>query len=466
MARIIAGLISWLAGKVVVYVVILGLLLVIFVVKVVPPLVTEHHERELEEAIAELGESRELVGELAGKVRAIGGEIENRTEELRELERKRAELEAMWEKVKNFFRRDEVRRERERIAARQAGLMDEIRVFRTERDALRARGGETEEELKRRELLRDEKEAQLEDIRELRGRLDSLMRNELRHLAFNALRILAAILLVPFVWKVVAYYVIAPLARSTEPILLGRAGDVGGEIVTTASHPAQRIRLDEGDVLLTKVDYLQGSMGNFDKRTQWLMDWRFPLSSVAAGMFLLTRIRNSGVGRGEVTLSTQDDATEELAVVMIPEGSSLVFRPHYLVGVGHREGRPPGIRSEWVFGKVHAWVNLRFRYMIVDGPARMVFAAQRGVQVEKVLAGAPGRRVNGNLTAAFSPHLAYSPMRAETFMAYLRGKNGLFDDFFQGEGLVIQQQVTGGAGNPVARIWQGVLGAVGKVFGI
>jgi len=74
--------------------------------------------------------------------------------------------------------------------------------------------------------------------------------------------------------------------------------------------------------------------------------------------------------------------------------------------------------------------------------------------------------VNSHLTVAFSPHLNYSPRRAETFVAYLWGKNALFDDFFQGSGLVIQQQVSGGKKNPAARIWEGVFGAVGKVFGI
>jgi hypothetical protein len=75
-------------------------------------------------------------------------------------------------------------------------------------------------------------------------------------------------------------------------------------------------------------------------------------------------------------------------------------------------------------------------------------------------------RATTEITAAFSPHLSHSPKRAETFVAYLRGKNALFDDFFQGSGHVIQQQVTGTKRNPVARIWESVFGAIGKVFGI
>lgn len=371
MGQIIARLIAWLAGKVVIYAVILGILLAIFVIKVVPPMVVRYHKKELEKAIAELSESKVLVGEIAEKAKGIGGEI------------------------------------------------------------------------------------------------DVLMRNEFRQLALNALLILAALILIPFLWKLAAYYVIAPIAESSEPILLGSEVPGGQGITATPSYPAQRIHLGEGEVLMTKVDYLQGSMGGFDKRTKWLMDWRYPFSSAAAGLFMLTQIRNTaGGGAGQVTLSTREDATEELSVVEIPAGKSMVFRPHYLVVVSHPVGTPPRIRSRWVFGKLHAWVNLRFRYLIIEGPAKLVFSAQRGIQVEEVLPELPGRRVNSHLTAAFSPHLSHSPKRAETFVAYLRGKNALFDDFFRGSGHVIQQQVTGTKRNPIARIWESVFGAIGKVFGI
>lgn len=466
MGQIIARIIAWLAGKVVIYALILGILLAVFVIKVVPPMVVRYHEKELEMAIAELSESRALVGELAERAKGISGEIEDRTRELRELEEKRQTMEKWLEKVMNLFRRGEAEAEKKQIEAKEKRLRDEIREFAQERRQIRIEGGETGEELKRRELLRDEKEKQLRGIQEMRRALDDLMRNELRQLALKALLILAALIAIPFLWKLAAYYLIAPIAESSEPILLGLDVSGGEGITATPSHPAQRLHLGEGEVLMTKVDYLQGSMGGFDKRTKWLMDWRYPFSSAAAGLFMLTQIRNTGGGAGQVTLSTREDATEELSVVEIPTGKSMVFRPHYLVAVSHPIGTPPRIRSRWVFGKLHAWVNLRFRYLIVEGPTKLVFSAQRGVQVEEVIPELPGRRVNSHLTAAFSPHLRHSPKRAETFIAYLRGKNALFDDFFQGSGFVIQQQVTGAKRNPVARIWESVFGAIGKVFGI
>lgn len=466
MGQIIARIIAWLAGKVVIYAVILAILLAIFVIKVVPPMVVRYHEKELEKAILELSESKALVGELAVRAKLLGSEMEDRARELRELEEKRQTMEKWLEKVMNLFRKDEIEADKKRIEAKEKRLRSELVKFAEERRQIRIEGGETEDEIKRREFLRDEKEKQLRKIQETREALDSLMRNEFRQLALNALGILAALIIIPLIWKVIAFYLIAPFAQRSKPILLGADFPGSGGITATPSHPAQRISLAEGEVMMAKVDYLQGSMGNFDKRTKWLMDWRYPFSSIAAGLYVLTMIRNTGAEPGQITLSTQENATEELAVVEVPEGKSMVFRPHFLVAVAHPLGRPPRIRSRWVFGRLHAWVNLQFRFLIVDGPTKLIFSAQRGVQVEDVLPQLPGRRVNSLLTVAFSPHLNYSPRRAETFVAYLRGKNSLFDDFFQGSGHVIQQQVTGGKRNAAARIWDSVFGAIGKVFGI
>ena len=48
----------------------------------------------------------------------------------------------------------------------------------------------------------------------MRRALDELMSNELRQLALKALLILAALMIIPFLWKLTAYYVMAPIAES------------------------------------------------------------------------------------------------------------------------------------------------------------------------------------------------------------------------------------------------------------
>lgn len=466
MARLITKLIAWLAKKLVVYFVILAVLLAIFLVKYLPSMIVKQREAQLEKAVAELSQSRELVGEYAAKVEQLTKQMDEKRKQLRALEEKHKQLDDFFQKIKDLFRRDEVLAEQKKLKAEQERLRKEVSELADTREATRIQGGETEEEVARRQLLLAEKQKQLSEMKQLRAAMDDLMQNQLKQLALQALVILLALLLIPFLWKVAAYYVFAPIVQSSNPIKLGDNLTETAGISVTPSHPAQRMKLKQGEVLLTRVDYLQGSMGEFDKKTKWLMDWRYPFSSLAAGLCILTKIQNAGDHEGDVTLSTQEDATEELAVVEIPQGVSLVFRPNFLVAVCHPADHPPRIRSKWVFRKLHAWVNLQFRYLIVDGPARLVFSAQRGIQVEEVEKSALGRRVNTRLVVAFSPQLDYLPRKAETFVAYLWGKNALFDDYFQGSGTVIQQQVTGGKTNPIARFWESIFGAIGKAFGI
>jgi hypothetical protein len=167
-----------------------------------------------------------------------------------------------------------------------------------------------------------------------------------------------------------------------------------------------------------------------------------------------------------VTLSCQQVATEELAVVEVPAGASLVFRPSCLAAVLVQRGQLPALRSRWVFNRLASWIDLRFRHLIISGPVRLVFAGQRGVQAERVTSLSSGRRINSGLTAAFTPALRYSPRRAETFVAYFRGASPLFDDFFRGSGLTINQQVGGGEISGARRLWEGFFNAIGKVFGL
>ncbi|MFN5578803.1 MAG: hypothetical protein ACK49X_04210 [Akkermansiaceae bacterium] len=466
MARLITQLIAWLAKKLVVYVVIFAVLLAIFLLKFLPTMIVEHREAQLEKAVAELSKSRELVGEFAVQLEQLTEQMNEKKLQLKELEEKHKQLDEFFQKIKDLFRRDEVLAEQKKIELDKERLRKEVIELTNARQAVRIQGGETEEELARRKVLLEEKQTLLDEIEELRDWLDDLMQNQLKQLALQALFILLALLLIPFLWKVAAYYIVAPVVQNSKPISLDAKATEVANISVSSSHPAQRLHLNQGEVLLTRVDYLQGSMGSFDKSTKWLMDWRYPFSSLAAGLCILTKIKTSGEAPGDVTLSTQEDATEELAVVEIPAGASLVFRPNFLIAVCHPADHPPRIRSKWVFRKLHAWVNLQFRYLIVDGPTRLVFSAQRGTQVEEVADSALGRRVNTRLVVAFTPHLDYSPRRAETFISYLWGKSCLFDDYFQGSGTVIQQQVTGGKRNPIARFWENIFGAIGKVFGL
>jgi hypothetical protein len=120
---------------------------------------------------------------------------------------------------------------------------------------------------------------------------------------------------------------------------------------------------------------------------------------------------------------------------------------------------------------MQSWVTGQFRYFEFVGPCRLLVAGSRGVRAE-VLAPAPGnlspaRRTNQDATIGFTPGLAYRPVRAETFWAYFRGMNPLFDDLFEGEGVFLCQETSAkGPQAEVRKFWAGLWSGVLRIFGL
>lgn len=458
-------MVSWLAGRVVLFVFIFALLMVVFAVSRAPRLIVAHFEGELQRAVEELEEVRQLSGEAAKQAALWQEQIGGAVAMTQQLEEKRRRLEGWFARLSWLFQPGGRDGEMQKIDAEIRKLESAQARLETDLAELHAVHGETEEELRRREIVRDTKRLQLEQARDVRRWLDAFMRGEVGRLAWAALGILLLITLLPAAWRVLAYFALAPNAERAPPIVLDAPRELALLPVCSESSPAKRITIGTGGELLAKGRYLQSSTDNSEKRTRWLFDPRFPFTSVAAGLFLLTRFRPQD-GECTVTLSCQHVATEELAVVDLPEGAALAFRPTCLAAMLVNRTRPPKVRSRWVFNRLQAWIDLRFRHLIIEGPAQLVFAGQRGMQPEQVVPSVAGRRINSGLTAAFTPSLEYSPRRAETFVAYFRGASPLFDDFFRGQGLTINQQVGGGGASGARRLWAGFFNAIGKIFGL
>ena len=77
----------------------------------------------------------------------------------------------------------------------------------------------------------------------------------------------------------------------------------------------------------------------------------------------------------------------------------------------------------------------------------------------------PARRTNQDATIGFTPGLAYRPIRAETFWAYFRGMNPLFDDLFEGTGVFLCQETSAkGPQEQVRKFWAELCGGVLRGF--
>lgn len=250
-----------------------------------------------------------------------------------------------------------------------------------------------------------------------------------------ALVILVGALAMPLVLKTFFYFVLAPLASRLPPvrILAEAGGDEGGDVLAKPepSSVSTAIDVGAGEELLVQADFLQSSSRTASHRTQWFLNARLPFASLASGMFALTRIRPEGATATRVVVSSQQDPLGEVGVVTLPEGSAIVLQPRALAGVVKPVAEPLRISRHWRLGSLHAWLTLQLRYLVFHGPCRLVLKGCRGVRAEAPQPGQP-RLVNQAATLGFSAGLGYQTTRCETFIAYLRGKEDLFNDLFSG----------------------------------
>ncbi len=286
------------------------------------------------------------------------------------------------------------------------------------------------------------------------------------------------VLLVVAVWflgpplaRAVAFFLVAPFISSLAPVRLGQPVPV--DVSVRGSDASVDVVLEPGDVLWVKEKFLQASDEGLLKRTRWLLDWSMPFTCLAAGLKELIEMRNAAPeAKLRATFSSQDDAHVELAVVNVPAGASLVLRPSYLAGlIGPLGRKAAAIRRHWRLFTLQSWATGQFRYFEFVGPCTLLLAGSRGVRAEVLVAQpgmpVPGRRANQDATIGFTPGLAYRPVRAETFWAYFRGQNPLFDDLFEGTGVFLCQQTSAKGEAAEQRKWMaGLRDGLLRIFGL
>jgi hypothetical protein len=283
-----------------------------------------------------------------------------------------------------------------------------------------------------------------------------------RSILIAAAFLLAAIVVTPLLIRLLFYFGLAPFVQRRRPIDLG--DHVGGAPPTLAlvSATSAPITLAAGEELLVRQGFLQSTSTRGSKRTRALLDWRHPLSSLASGLSFLTRI----AGEGDTTvISAVHDPLAEVAVVRLEDGGACVLHPRALVAVVKPSDHSLRITSHWRLFSLHAWLTLQLRYLMFHGPCRLVLKGGRGLRLE----GAESGRIFGpDQLVGFSPDLAYTVARTETFWPYFMGRESLFKDRVDAGGgvVLIEEAPMGGGGRGARKGLEGAFDVALKAFGL
>jgi hypothetical protein len=293
------------------------------------------------------------------------------------------------------------------------------------------------------QLRVDEKrlEAATAPLRERLAKVSQMATHNLAWRAYHAARSVAGPaalvvigwLCVPIAIRALFYFVLAPLASRTSPVVIDKRASAGvsegayRRQSDLASGVSMRLALAPGQEMLIRPEYCQSLPEAVMVRTKILFDWSYLLPSVASHMWMLNRMRVKDIT--DIVLSSTIDPLEEVALLDIPAGTAFVMQSRGLVGVLYDEGKRTRIHSHWRLGTVHAWLTLQLRYLSFEGPATLVVKGCRGVRLERASA---GRTVSQDATLGFSANAVYSTVRGKPFLPYALGRQALLHDRFEG----------------------------------
>jgi hypothetical protein len=252
----------------------------------------------------------------------------------------------------------------------------------------------------------------------------------------SAICIMLGLIFMPIGFKLFAYYVTAPLAARFFEIQL-IPSDSGMINILSSSDYLQRISLNKGEEFLFRPELFRSAPINSHKSTKYVLDVSMPLTSVGCGLYFLTRIKSDAECIVEIGgENAYDGGGIKYLVLEVPEYSSIVLKPHCLVGIIQDINKPIRISKHWMLSSVPSWLTFQLRYIAFHGPAKLVLSGNNGISVVSCDA---ATSLSQRATLGFSANLNYSICRSETLYSYYSGKSELLNDRFSGLGIILHE---------------------------
>lgn len=241
--------------------------------------------------------------------------------------------------------------------------------------------------------------------------------------------ILLTIVMLPIVFKSVAFWVIAPLAPRVSPVRLANDGEPmrGGK-----SRRVLSLNLDAENELYVRGG-LQTSGEGLKETDRPVLFWRKWLLCMTAGLVRFERYR--ATCNDIVTITAYDDHHHVMAIE-IPAGGAVTLHSRAMVGLLKRRTETVLPYRMWCANRLLSWMTFRFRYILFPGPCTLIVQGKGGVYVQSA---DDGRSIDGRLTLGFDKAVGHGIAPSLGFGAYWRGERGLFKDRFSGGGSYIYQ---------------------------
>ena len=198
------------------------------------------------------------------------------------------------------------------------------------------------------------------------------------------------------------------------------------------------VDLDASSELLLKPEFIRNVPDNLNANTRALFNYSIPITSLASGLYMLTRFRTKGRSESVAVKLSESSGTEtKLSIIELEESSEVVLSPRHIVGIMQDKDKPLQIYSRWLLFKPSAWLAGQLRVLVLKGPAKIILQGTRGIFLQKVT---PSRPCSCEGVIGYSANLVLESSRTETFWAFHRNKRELLKHrFSEADGAVLQE---------------------------
>lgn len=270
--------------------------------------------------------------------------------------------------------------------------------------------------------------------------------------------IAVVVLVMPVLVRVLGYFLLMPIvSRVHKPIHLAAGSErTEADLCLSAAQRTLAIQLEPGEVLSARSEHVRPVQGKVVGRL--LYDWGSPFISFAAGLYGLSRVVGDDRG-SSATLATPDDPNAYLMRIDFTDHPGVVMHPKHVVGVIGT----PELQTRWRWG-IQSLASWQVRYIMFAGTGSLIVEGNGDV-----VATTPGdspARMEQHLVMGFDSRLRVGVNRTEVFWPYLWRRTPLVDDEFTGaHPFFWQKSSTDGPSNPIAKAFDAVFSAFGKLLG-
>ena len=267
------------------------------------------------------------------------------------------------------------------------------------------------------------------------------------------------VMCMPPAMRTVSYFLLMPMVkRLQKPVNLASGSEyTSASLCNTSAERTMTVELDVGEVLSARSEHVRPVQGRV--RSRLLYDWTSPFISFAAGLYGLSRVTGEAGVLTSATLATPEAPDSYLMRIDFKEHPGVIMRPRHVVGVIGS----PSLKTTWRWG-ILSLARWQVRYISFSGSGSLIVQGSGDVVATDPRGGST--RIEQNLMMGFDSRLVVTVNRTEVFWPYLWGKTPLVDDEFTGGGpLFWQKSADGGPRNPIAKTFDAIFSALGKLLG-